>query len=105
MPAESIQPTAEGYVGTPNTRRWDRSLRKHIAKIVFHELLNANAPLGVGELQDRTLLPEGEIREAISALVERGLCSDRKRRSQQPHRFVASTDTAPTSGARGPTLE
>lgn len=100
MPAESIRPHAGGSVGTPSTHDWDSSFRRHVAKIVYHELLQATAPLSVGDLHEGTLLPEAEVRAAIAALRERGLCSERQRRgNRQPPRFVASNATGPSPDA------
>lgn len=64
--------------------------RKDIAKIVYHELHNATEPLTTAQLRDRTLLPVHEVRQAIDALMERGLCTDRQpRTSRQSTRYLA----------------
>lgn len=62
-----------------------------VAELVLRELLESDAPLTEGDLNERTLLPESEVREALTELQARGLCTARRRGSdREARRYVVS---------------
>lgn len=79
-----------------DTPRDDPSL---VAELVFRELVEADAALTEPEIRERTLLPESEVREALSELDSRGLCSVRRRTADHaPRRYDARFP--PETGSR-----
>jgi len=67
-----------------------------VAELVLRELLEAETALTEPDLRDRTLLPGAEVREALSELASRGLCTVRRRRTDhEPRRYVATLPTDP----------
>lgn len=77
--------------GSPSSPESDNGYRKHVAKLVYSELLEANAPLTIEDLLERTLLPAPEVKAAIAALRSRGLCTARHRDTdRRPARYVAT---------------
>lgn len=77
----SIRARRETSQGTPSL----------VAELVFRELVEADRALAEPELHERTLLPEGEVREALSELESRGLCSVRRRRTDHGSRRYVAT--------------
>lgn len=74
-----------------------RSDLELVAGIILSELCQADTPLTVAALCDRTLLPEAMVHPAISDLTAAGLVTPVHRASdRQPVRFVA---TLPSSVA------
>ena len=62
-----------------------------VAELVFRELIEAETGLTEDELRERTLLPGGEVREAISELDTRGLCATEwGHGDDERRRYVAS---------------
>jgi len=85
-------PADDGTGGSVRTRRDtgqnDPSL---VAELVFRELVEADAALSEAELRERTLLPAAEVRAALAELDDRGLCTTRRRTTDNgPRRYVAS---------------
>jgi DNA-binding GntR family transcriptional regulator len=67
-----------------------------VAELVFRELVEAGTALTEAELRERTLLPEGEVGEALSELDARGLCTARRRGTDRgPTRYVATFPPEP----------
>jgi DNA-binding GntR family transcriptional regulator len=65
-----------------------------IAELVFRELVEADEALTESEIRERTLLPGAEIREALSELASRGLCTARRRTTDHaPRRYAPAFPT------------
>lgn len=88
-------PTDDGASGSVRTRRdTAEDGPSLVAELVFRELVEADAALTEAELHERTLLPEGEVREGLAELDDRGLCTLRRRTTDHgPRRYVASFPT------------
>jgi transcription initiation factor IIE alpha subunit len=84
---------SDDWTRTPVRKRRDTTggSPSLVAELVLRELLESDAPLTEGDLNERTLLPESEVREALAELEARNLCTARRRRTdREARRYVAS---------------
>ena len=83
-------PTNDRANGAARGRR-DDDTSSLIAELVFRELAEAEEALTESEIHERTLLPGAEVREAISELASKGLCTARRRTTEHaPRRYVST---------------
>lgn len=91
MPPESLIANPEASKAIGERPEVDEEHLRYVAKLVYSELVTTNGTLTAEEICKRTLLPQGEVREAITALVDRGLCRDVSRQDDpRPSRYFAS---------------
>ena len=78
--------------GTPR----DAPAPSLVAELVLRELLEAEEALTERDLRERTLLPDAEVRQALSELGSRDLCAVGPERTDgEPRRYVATFPPAP----------
>lgn len=101
MSTDSV-PTENRTNGSVRVRRdTPRDAPSLVAELVFRELVEADTALTEPELRERTLLPESEVREALSELDSRGLCSVRRRTADRGTRRYAATFPPEIGGREG----
>lgn len=85
-------PTDRWTSGTARARRGTpHDPPSLVAELVLRELLESGSALTEADLHERTLLPETEVREAVTDLEARNLCATRRRGGDhEPRRYVAT---------------
>lgn len=98
MTLKGIEAKSKGTGQPKSTQPLSEDEQKNIAKIVYHELREATEPMTTVQLCDRTLLPAHEVSQALDALMDLGLCTERQPRTdRQPTRYL---EIRPSSEAR-----